>query len=141
MRELTEEDLKYLSLFERVTGIFPSDYLLIGESLAFLVDEGELGQAIGKNGKNVQQLKSMLRKKVLVIAGNGDASEMAKKFFSNVRVLDISYQPNAGLLIVSLDDRDRGIAIGKDGERIKIAKEIFMRKFNLQVELKTRRVL
>lgn len=141
VRELSGEDLDFLSVFERITGVFPSDYFQQGETLAFLVERKELGKAIGKQGRNIQQLKSKLRKKVFIVAQDKDPTIMVKNFFSNVRVLDVSHQPEPGLLIVSLDDRDRGIAIGKNGERIKLAKEIFQKKFNLKIELRTKRVL
>jgi transcription termination/antitermination protein NusA len=141
MRELSGDDLNYLSVFEKVTHIFPSDYFLVGDSLAFLVEPAQLGKAIGKQGTNVQRLKSMSRKRVFILAASNDPEEMIKRFFSNVKVLSISHQPEPGLLVVTLDEQDRGMAIGKGGERIKLAKEIFDKKFNLKVELKTKRIL
>ena len=44
-------------------------------------------------------------------------------------------------IIFTVDEKDRGIAIGKNGERIKSAKEFLKRKFNAKLILKTKRVL
>ena len=43
--------------------------------------------------------------------------------------------------MVLLNETDRGIAIGRDGERIKALKEFLKKKFNATVHLRTRRVL
>jgi len=139
MRELTGEDLNYLALFEKVTRVFPQDYFLAGDALAFLVEKDKLGSAIGKNGSHIHRLQSLLRKRVFVVADTPDASDMARNFFSNVRIVDVKI--TGSTLTVYVDEQDRGFAIGKNGERIKLAKELFRKKFDLHVEIRTRRSL
>ena len=141
MRELGADDLNYMSTFEKITGIFPSDYFLVGDSLAFLVEPANLGKAIGKQGANIQRLKNLTQKKVFVLAANEDPVLMAKSFFSNIRIIDVSHQPQPQLLVIIVDEQDRGFAIGKGGERIKLAKEIFHSKFGLTIELRAKRMM
>ncbi len=138
VRDLTGEDLNYFSAFERITGVFPADFLLQNETLIFIVESEELGKAIGKKGLNIARLKQVMNKRVLIIANSGDAVGLAKNFFSNIRFSQAEIQN--GKITIYVDDRDRGLAIGKDGDRIKLAKQLFKKKFNLDAELKTRRM-
>ena len=42
-------------------------------------------------------------------------------------------------LMMTVDEKDRGIAIGRDGERIKAAKSLLKKKFNATVHVKTKK--
>ncbi len=141
--ELNSEDLSYFSTFEKITGVMPVDYLNTESMLLFLVSQTELGKAIGKKGMNIERLKPIFRKKVIVIADSKDLETFVKQFFNNINILSVEVNNIMGeqAVILTVEDKDRGIAIGKDGERIKAAKELLKRKFNATLHLKTRRIL
>jgi transcription antitermination factor NusA-like protein len=40
---------------------------------------------------------------------------------------------------MTIDEKDRGVAIGKSGERVKAAKEFLKKKFNATMQIKTKR--
>lgn len=141
MVELTEKGLSYFTQFERVTRVMPSDYLETANGLLFLVDLPSLGKAIGKKGANVKRLSEMFRKKVVVIGDSGDPEIFVRNFFNNVgianlEIVDIMGERN---IILTVDENDRGIAIGRAGERIKAAKELLKKKFKATIVLRTRR--
>ncbi|MDD5171923.1 MAG: NusA-like transcription termination signal-binding factor [Candidatus ainarchaeum sp.] len=141
MVELTGDDLSMFSNFERITHVMPSDYLSTETSIVFLVSQESLGKAIGKHASNIEKLKQVFRKRVIVVADSNDIEVFVRNFFGNVAVVDIEIRDVMGekAIMLTIDEKDRGIAIGRDGERIKAAKTLLKKKFNATVHLRTRR--
>ncbi len=141
MVELTGDDLSMFSNFERITHVMPSDYLSSESSIIFLVSQDSLGKAIGKHASNIEKLKQVFRKRVIVVADSKDMEVFVRNFFGNVSISDIEIRDVMGekAIMLTIDEKDRGIAIGRDGERIKAAKTLLKKKFNATVHLRTRR--
>ncbi len=140
--EITGEDLKLLTLFESITGVMPSDMILLEGGIVFLVDAPALGKAIGKKGANIQRLRIKLNKNVLVSQDNDEPESFVRGFFNNIEILsfEIREAPGQKVAFVTIPDSQRGIAIGKGGMRVKAAKAFLKRKFGTDLSLKTRRV-
>ena len=143
MVELTSEDLSYFSNFEKITGVMPVDYINTETILIFLVDMKELGKAIGIKGTNIERLKMTMRKKVVVVADSNELETFVRQFFSNIGIVSVEIRDVMGEqnVILTVEDKDRGIAIGKEGERIKAAKLLLKKKFNATVMIRTRRTM
>ncbi len=143
MVELNSEDLSYFSAFEKVTGVIPLDYLNTENLLIFLVEQSELGKAIGKKGMNIKKLRGVLRKRLVIVSDSKDLEAFVRQFFNNISVISIEIKNVMGsnAVVLTVDEKDRGLAIGKDGERIKAAKLLLEKKFKATVHLKTRRVM
>jgi NusA-like KH domain protein len=141
MVELTGDDLSMFANFERITRVMPSDYLSSETSIVFLVSQESLGKAIGKHAVNIEKLKQVFRKRVIVVADSNDPEVFVRSFFGNVAIVDIEIRDVMGekAIMLTIDEKDRGIAIGRDGERIKAAKTLLKKKFNATVHLRTRR--
>ncbi|MFH2106402.1 MAG: NusA-like transcription termination signal-binding factor [Candidatus Micrarchaeota archaeon] len=141
--ELTGEDLNFFSEFERTTGVMPKDYYTSQELLVFLVDMVSLGKAIGKKGINIQRLRAAFRKNVVIVGDSPDIEIFLRSMFNNVEVISIEQMDimNEKNIVLTIDEKDRGIAIGKNGDRIKSAKEFLSRKFKAKLMLKTKRRL
>jgi NusA-like KH domain protein len=141
MVELTGEDLKMFSNFERITRVMPKDYLSTPNSLVFLVDSDSLGKAIGKNASNIEKLKRVFRKRVVIVGDSDDPEGFLRSFFGNIAIHNVEVRDVMGekAILLTVDEKDRGIAIGRDGERIKAAKTFLKKKFNATLHLRTRR--
>lgn len=141
MVELTGDDLTMLANFEKITRVMPSDYLSTETLILFLVSGESLGKAIGKGGSNIQKLKEIFRKKVIIVGDSPDLESFLRSFFNNVTIYDMEIRDVMGEknVMLTVDEKDRGIAIGRDGERIKAAKVLLKKKFNATVHIRTRR--
>lgn len=80
MIKLTTDDLRYISLFERMTGAAVKDCVLSGEEVTFVIKEGEMGLAIGKKGATIEKVRKALGREVHVF----EHSEDPKKFIANL---------------------------------------------------------
>jgi N utilization substance protein A len=141
MVELTEDDLNIFSNFEKITRVMPRDYLKTENSMIFLVDGEALGKAIGKKASNIEKLKRVFRKRVIVLADSEDPESFLRSFYGNITIHNIEVRNIMGenAILLMIDEKDRGIAIGKSGERVKAAKTLLKKKFNATLQLKTRR--
>jgi NusA-like KH domain protein len=143
MVELTGDDLSMFSNFESITHVMPSDYLNGETSIIFLVTADSLGKAIGKKAANIERLKVIFRKRVIIVADSDDPEIFLRNFFGNIQIYGTEIRDVMGekYILLMIDEKDRGIAIGRDGERIKAAKVFLKKKFNATVQLKTRRTV
>lgn len=139
--ELTGDDLSMFSNFEKITHVMPSDYLSTETSIIFLVGGDSLGKAIGKQASNIKKLAVVFRKRVIIIADSDDPEGFVRNFFGNIAIHDIEIRDVMGEknIMLTIEEKDRGIAIGRDGERIKAAKSFLKKKFNATVHIRTRR--
>lgn len=141
--ELTGDDLNMFSSFERVTRVMPSDYLVTESSIVFLVSKESLGKAIGKKACNIEKLNQVFRKRVIISADSDTPEGFVRSFFGNIAIQNIEVRDVMGeqAIMMTVEEKDRGIAIGRSGERIKAAKSFLMKKFKATLHLKTRRAV
>ncbi len=68
---LREDEIKYMALFENVTGALAKDCIIDEKAnrIIYVVKAGNVGLAIGKGGYNVKLLTRMINKNVETIAG------------------------------------------------------------------------
>jgi len=133
---ITVEELRYLSIFQDLTGAFPFRCIIDDDEnrLIFLVKESDLGRAIGRGGKNVRLLSDIFKKKVEVVAYAEDLETMIKNLFPGVKILsiDIKERPNKEkVVILKIAEEDKGRAIGREGRNIKRARLVLKKLFGV----------
>lgn len=141
MVEITGDELSYFSKFEQITKVMPVDFVSSEDTLIFLVAAPQLGRAIGRKGINISRLGNIFRKRVIIIANSDNLEEFIRNFFSNITVHAVEIRDIMGesAVLITVEEKDRGIAIGRNGERIKIAKTFLKKKFNATLHLRTKR--
>ena|SRR3989338_248631 len=141
MVELTQEDMFYFSQFEKISKVMPLDYLNTEAALFFIVDANELGRAIGRNAINMQNLSKFFKKRVFVVANFNDPELFIRSFFNGIDIISVEIRDVMGekAIMLTVDENQRGFAIGKNGERIKGAKALLQKKFNATLHLRTRK--
>ncbi len=133
---LTMEELRYMTLFNDVTGVAPRDCIIDEErnTIVFIVDAGRSGQAIGRRGSNVRQLSRLLGKNVEVIEWAENLEDFVKNIFMPARVLGIKLVTSPTgrkILYVTVDPKDKGIAIGKNGKNVAKARLVLKRYYGI----------
>lgn len=132
--KFTSNEMKYIALFESITGATVRD-CIIDDSLnriIFIIKEGDMGMAIGKRGKNMRILERMTGKKYEIIEHSDSPVQFIKNALKPARVKEvrITERPDGRTFaVISVDPRDKGVAIGKNGrnaERVRfLAKRYF----------------
>jgi N utilization substance protein A len=131
---LTEDTLRYITLFENMTKTHVRDCMETEDKLVYVVDPGQANRAVGKGGENVIRLKNTTGKNIQVIEYSDDAEQFIKNVFYNYNVQSVVLE-NRGNIVhatVTVDPKVKGRAIGKNGRNLKIARDIVARHHNVQ---------
>jgi N utilization substance protein A len=132
--KFTNKEIRYIALFESITGATVRDCIVDEdlERIIFVIKEGEVGIAIGRGGKNINTLEKMTGKRHEVIEFSEDPSQFIRNALKPARLREIrlTERPDGRTIaVVSVEPKDKGIAIGRNGknaERIRfLAKRYF----------------
>lgn len=134
---LTSKEMRYIALFESITGATVKDCIVDDEQsrILFIVKEGDVGVAIGKGGKNIRLLERMTSKKHEIIEHSGTPAQFIKNALRPARVneIRITERPDGkSIAVVSVNPRDKGLAIGKNGRNAERIRFLAKRYFQIQ---------
>ncbi|MBI4399883.1 NusA-like transcription termination signal-binding factor, partial [Candidatus Micrarchaeota archaeon] len=80
MVKLTHDEIKCITAFEELSGAIVKDCILDENSILFLIKEGDMGRAIGKNGSTIERARKAFRKNLYV----AEHAEKAEKLIGNL---------------------------------------------------------
>ncbi|MGD8505546.1 MAG: NusA-like transcription termination signal-binding factor [Candidatus Bathyarchaeota archaeon] len=134
---LTSREMRYIALFESITSANVRDCIIDDElnRIIFVVKQGDIGAAIGKGGKNIRLLERMTGKKHEIIEHADNPVEFIKNTLKPARVNEvrITERPNGKVIaVVSVNPRDKGVAIGKNGRNAERMRFLAKRYFQIQ---------
>jgi len=134
---LTSREMRYIALFESITSATVKDCIIDDElnRIIFIVKEGDIGAAIGKGGKNIRLLERMTGKKHEIIEHSDNPVQFIKNALKPARVNEvrITERPNGKTIaVVSVNPRDKGVAIGKNGRNAERIRFLAKRYFQIQ---------
>lgn len=141
---LDRKSMKLISLFNNISGAIIKDCVFFqapnnsSEIIIFLVKKEDVGKAIGRGGENVKDLRKKLQKKIDVIPFSENLEEfirfILKTTKKSIRVEKIEIKGSNSsrkTVVISVDPKDRGKAIGKKGSMIKKIKLLVLRHFDV----------
>jgi N utilization substance protein A len=134
---LTSKEMRYIALFESITGATVRDCIVDDEQnrIVFVVKEGDVGVAIGKGGKNIHLLERMTGKKHEIIEHSTNPQQFIKNALKPAHVTEIriTERPDGkSIAVVSVNPRDKGVAIGKNGRNAERIRFLAKRYFQIQ---------
>ncbi|UCB59690.1 MAG: NusA-like transcription termination signal-binding factor [Candidatus Bathyarchaeota archaeon] len=135
--KLTSKEMRFIALFESITGATVKDCILYEDQnrAIFIVKEGDIGMAVGKGGKNIRLLERMTNKKHEIIEHSEDPTRFIKNALkpAHVREIRITEKPDGKTIaVVSVNPRDKGVAIGKNGRNAERIRFLAKRYFEIQ---------
>lgn len=138
----TSREMQYISLFESITGAVVRDCIIEDElgRITFVIKEGDAGMAIGRRGRNITLLEKMTGKKHEIIEFSDNPARFIKNALKPARVKEIriTERPDGkSIVVISVDFRDKGMAIGKNGrnaERIRFLAKRYFQIHNVSIQ-------
>ncbi len=124
--KLDSETLSSMSVFSNTTGVMPKDCMQLDDKFLFVVNQGQAGMSIGKNGVNVKMLEKMFSKEVLIVEYADDPVRLLENIIRPVKVLSgyVTETTNSKKIQASIDGK---LALS----RLRIAKTLMQRYFNI----------
>jgi N utilization substance protein A len=131
---LSDEARQYIALFDEETDVPAVDCVVDDEHdrVAFVVPAGTMGQAIGPGGKHVQAVESAIGRDVVVVGDADTAEDFVANTLAPAAVYNVTVSENdTTIAYAEVDTDDRGVAIGADGRRIDLARQLAARHFDI----------
>ncbi len=131
---LDNQTLLHFNLFERITRTRVKDCVETDDKVIFMVDNGWISRAVGKNGENVSKLRKALGKTVQIIEYSNDPVQFVKSVFHPYEVENVDIE-NRGEIVhvtVKVNPSLKAKAIGRAGRNLRVARDIISRHHNIQ---------
>ena len=131
---LTAESIQYIALFENMTRAKILDCIPEEERLVYVVKQGDMGLAIGKNGENINRVKKVLDKPIELVEYSDEPVTFLKNAFGPVSVSSVNIITKNGkrLAYVEVPNKEKGLAIGRNGKNIEKVKILARRHHNIE---------
>ena len=135
--KLTSVEMRYIALFQSITGATVKDCIVDDDlnRIIFVVKEGSIGMAIGKGGKNIHLLEKMTGKKHEVIEHSENPAQFIKNALKPAKVDEVRITERMDgktIAVISVNPRDKGVAIGKNGRKAERIRFLAKRYFQIQ---------
>ena len=119
--------MRVMSLFESLTQAKLKDCIVGEKQLIFIVNENEIGKAIGMNGVNARKMENILKKKIKIVEFSPDAAQFIQNFIYPVRARDIASRE--GIITIMSDAKSKGLLIGRESRNLNNLLSIAKRYF------------
>ena len=121
--------MKFMSVFESLTHAKLKDCIQQPERLVFVVQQGEMGKALGRNGSNIRRLESLIKKNIKIVEFSEDIKQFITSYIYPIRVQRIDEQDSI-ITITGSDTRTKGLLIGRDAKNLSALKDAVSRFFS-----------
>lgn len=134
MITLDQETIGYINIFENITKAEVKDCFATDEGLMFVVNEGNMGMAIGKGGRNIKHASDVLKKKINVIEFNHDPVKFMQNLLFPIKPKEISLKDDV-LTITAHDVKEKGKIFGREKTNLKRMQDIISKYFPINLKL------
>ena len=126
----TSDIMKYMSMFESLTGAKLKD-CIADDSIMFIVQENDMGRAIGKNGSNIKRVESLLKKKIKLIEFSSNVTQFVGNLINPIKAKEIKEED--GIVNIYAEDvKTKGMLIGREKHKINSINDIVKRYFQVK---------
>jgi len=135
--KFTSTEMRYIALFESITSASVKDCIIDEEQgrVLYVVNEGQVGVAIGRGGRNIHTLERMTGKKHEIIEYSEDPVQFMKNALKPAAVREIRVTERTDgkkMAVITVNPKDKGVAIGKNGKNAERLRFLAKRYFDIQ---------
>ena len=126
--KLDQNKIQTINLFQTVTGCSVLDCMSEDDIIIFIVNEGQYGLAVGKNGVKIKNAEKVFKKNIRVLEYSKELENFVKNLVPEAQEITIEDKT----IIIKLKQSDRAKVIGRQGRNIKIIKTFLSDLFDIQ---------
>ena len=130
------QDMRYLNLFRRITGISTRYVFKYNEMIIFCVPKALISKAIGEKGRNIKKISEILGRRIKVIPiprGVEHAKPFVEAIVSPVTFKGLEIKDD--VMVLTAGSRSKAALIGRNKRRFlemqKIIKDFFSKEFKI----------
>jgi len=125
------ETIRLMNLFENVTGAPVKDCVVNGDVVYYVVDEGKVGIAIGKNGASVRHAERMIGKTVKLFEFSSELARFVRNLIPQANEVKVRNENDEVIVEIKVDKKNRAMVIGRDRKNLNLSKELLQRSYNI----------
>ncbi len=143
--KLTSDELGLISLFQNITGATARDCVIDDklDRVIFIINKGEMGLAIGKNGASILKTQEMVGKEVELVEYSEDPkifiiNALNSKFITDIRLS--KKVDGSTIAVITVNHNRKGVIVGRNGKNAEKARLLARRYFqisNIHIVTKT----
>lgn len=130
------QDMRYLNLFGKITGINTRFCFKYNETLVFCVPKMLVSRAVGENGRNAKKINEILRQKIKIIPiprGIHDVKIFIESIVNPVTFRNL--EVNGNEIVLTAGTQSKAALIGRNKRRFlemqHIIKDFFGKEFRI----------
>ena len=123
--------IQYISIFESLTNSKVKDCIVNDDSILFVIEENDMGRAIGKGGSNIKRAEAVLKKNIRLVEFSSDIARFLQNLIYPVEAKEIKNE-NGIVSIYCFDMKSKGKIIGRDRHNIKWINDVVKRYFEVE---------
>ncbi len=131
----TMETMQKMALFEKLTRAKLKDIIEMEDKIFFVIEHGQLRNALGPQKKNIQKLEDVFKKKIRIVEYNDVVTSFVVNLMSPLKVVDI-VEEDGIITITGSDQKTRGLMIGARAKNLRLYESIVQKYFPDIKELK-----
>ncbi len=129
---ISQEDLQTMALFEKMAKTTVVDYFKSDDEMYFVVECRNLSDVIGPQGKRINEIKSRFGRNIKVFKYSPEIKEFAENLLPvPLKTFELSEKQGKKTVIISVEQKDKSLAIGREGKTIKNASMLLKRVFGV----------
>ena len=132
--KFSNENMQYINMASKITKTTIINCIVDDDNLVFIVNNGQIGAAIGKNAKNLKKLRNLFKKNIKFVEYNKDKKKFIENLCKPYKVNDIKFEGSEENKIakVEVDSSDKSKIIGKGGRNIEIIRNLAQRHHSIK---------
>lgn len=135
VKTIDMQEMRYLNLFESLTGVTTRFCFRYNENIVFCVPRPLVSRAVGEGGRNIRKMSEILGKRIRVIPtprGIEDAGNFIGDIISPLTIKDFQIRDNE---IIISGGKNKAALIGRNKRRLlemqKIVRDFFEKDFRI----------
>lgn len=117
------ETMRLINLFEQVTGARVKDCVTFKERMTFIVEEGQLWRALGKNRANLLKLERLLKQKIKIVEYRPDKIQFIVNLLHPLKIVDIKDEDGV-VTVKGPDTKTKGLMIGARAQNLRATEDV-----------------
>ncbi|MEK6864672.1 MAG: NusA-like transcription termination signal-binding factor [Nanoarchaeota archaeon] len=124
----------FINIFENLTHAGVKDCFAEGDSLVFIIDQGQMGLAIGKGGVNIKNACSVFKKDIKVFEFDPEPSKFVLNLLYPIHPKEVVRSDNF-VIIRTKDSVEKGKVFGREKTNLKRIQEIVKKYFDVEIKV------
>jgi len=123
------DTIRIITLFENITHAPVKDCLIDQNTntIYFVVEEGKIGIAIGKNGSSVKHAERAVGKTIKLFEFSRDLVTFVKKLIPQTTSIKVRNMDGKVTVEIHVEKKNRAMVIGRNGRNLKLYKQLLKR--------------